>query len=67
MDPFSKNQTGVVTGAASGIGRAAARYLKQHEMRFAVVDLPGPKLDEIAAETGALKVPVDGFVAQIGV
>ncbi|MEL7463951.1 MAG: SDR family NAD(P)-dependent oxidoreductase [Pseudomonadota bacterium] len=59
MDPFPKGGVAVVTGAASGIGRAAAKRLAEMEMRLALVDLPGPKLDAAAAETGAMAIAAD--------
>lgn len=52
----------LVTGAASGIGRAAAGRLVADGWAVAVADLPGDKLDAtVAALAGAdvLKVPVD--------
>jgi NAD(P)-dependent dehydrogenase (short-subunit alcohol dehydrogenase family) len=42
----------VVTGAGSGIGRAAARRLAADGLRVCLVDLPGPGLDESAASIG---------------
>ncbi len=58
----------VVTGAASGIGRAACLHLAEHGMSVCLVDLAGEKLDAAAAEVEAnspggpstiLKSPVD--------
>lgn len=55
-----KGKVGIITGAASGIGRAAARRLAMEEgMRVALIDLPGAKLDAVAAETGGLKIEAD--------
>lgn len=59
MDPFVQGNVAVVTGAASGIGRATVRWLASQGMQLALVDLPGEKLDAIAAETGGLKIGVD--------
>ena len=60
MDPIRKNAVALITGAASGIGRAAALKLAGEEgMRVALVDLPGRKLDSVAEETGGLKLEVD--------
>ncbi len=59
MNPFIKGNVAVVTGAASGIGLAAARWLAKQEMILALVDLPGMKLDAVASQTGALKIDVD--------
>lgn len=59
MSPFKRGDVAVVTGAASGIGRATARWLFDQGMHVAVVDLPGRKLDQIAEEISALKIGVD--------
>jgi len=45
---FSAGNIAIVTGAASGIGRAAAATFAALGMKVCVVDLPGPKLDEAA-------------------
>lgn len=42
--------TAVVTGAASGIGLAAARRLRDHGLKVVAVDLPGKRLDSLGAE-----------------
>lgn len=59
MTKFGKNEVAVVTGAASGIGLAVARQLSAMEMRVALVDLPGPKLDAAVDATGGLKVAAE--------
>lgn len=59
MTVFRKGAVAVVTGAASGIGLAVARRLAEMEMRVALVDLPGQKLDAAAAATGGLKIAAD--------
>lgn len=58
----AKKGAALVTGAASGIGRAAAARLAADGWAVAAADLPGEKLDEsVATLQGAdvLKVPVD--------
>jgi NAD(P)-dependent dehydrogenase (short-subunit alcohol dehydrogenase family) len=52
-------RTAVVTGAASGIGLAAARALAAQGMALALVDLPGPALDAAAQALGARALPAD--------
>ena len=47
-------RTAIITGAASGIGRAAARALAAQGMAVALIDLPGPALQDTAAEMQAL-------------
>ena len=51
------SQTAVITGAASGIGRAAARAMAAKGMAVALLDLPGAALDSAAAEIAALGHP----------
>lgn len=46
---FARGRTAVITGAASGIGRAAAEACARAGMAVAMVDLPGPALTEGAA------------------
>jgi NADP-dependent 3-hydroxy acid dehydrogenase YdfG len=46
----------LVTGAAGGIGAAVARRLVRQGARPVLLDLPGPRLDAIAAELGAAAV-----------
>jgi len=47
---LSEGRTAVITGAASGIGLAAARAFAQLGMRVCLADLPGEKLDRAAEE-----------------
>lgn len=61
---FQTDAVAVVTGAASGIGLAAAHRLAGLGLRVALADLPGPALDRAAADiagTGAtaLACPTD--------
>ena len=52
-------RTAIITGAASGIGRAAALALAGRGMSVALIDLPGPALDAAAAATGGLAFAAD--------
>jgi NAD(P)-dependent dehydrogenase (short-subunit alcohol dehydrogenase family) len=49
------NQTALVTGAASGIGRRVALGLAEAGADVACVDLPGPGLDEVVGEIRQLQ------------
>ncbi len=49
----------VVTGAASGMGRVMTARLTERGWAVAAVDLAGPQLDAVAAETGAAPHPCD--------
>lgn len=52
-------QAALVTGGASGLGYGAARALVAAGAKVALIDLPGPKLDDAAASLGALACPAD--------
>lgn len=58
-------KTAVITGAASGIGRAVAQAMAQRGMAVALVDLPGARLDAATAEIAALGVPAIGIGADV--
>ena len=63
MKEFS-GKTAVVTGAASGIGRATARQFAEAGMQVVMADIEKPALDEAIAELGGaghrvLGVPTD--------
>lgn len=49
----------IVTGSASGLGEAATRRLRDNGWTVAAVDLPGDKLNAVAADSGAVAFPCD--------
>ena len=51
---FASHHVAVVTGAASGIGLAAARRFAGLGMKVVLVDLPGERLEQATRETAAL-------------
>ncbi|OJF97848.1 SDR family NAD(P)-dependent oxidoreductase [Pararhizobium antarcticum] len=51
---FASHHVAVITGAASGIGLAAARRFAGLGMKVVLVDLPGEKLEQAKRETAAL-------------
>lgn len=70
-DVISPGNTALVTGAASGIGRAATRAFAGRGMNLCLVDLPGARLDAAADEAAGLApagaTAVLKFGADIGV
>ena len=61
---FQSGKTAIVTGAASGIGRAAALALAGKGMAVALIDLAGPALEAAATAVAtlggkALALPAD--------
>jgi|GEM_PF-334355 NAD(P)-dependent dehydrogenase (short-subunit alcohol dehydrogenase family) len=63
-DVFKAGRTAVITGAASGIGRATSLKLASLGMKVCLVDLPGNALDRAAADVakadGAANVRAQG-------
>jgi NAD(P)-dependent dehydrogenase (short-subunit alcohol dehydrogenase family) len=55
-----RGKTAVITGAASGIGRALARRLAAERMRLVLADVDRKRLREVASELpGSLAVHTD--------
>lgn len=54
-----KGSVALVTGAASGLGKATVSMLLQHGASVAAVDLPGRALDELAANDALLPLAAD--------
>jgi NAD(P)-dependent dehydrogenase (short-subunit alcohol dehydrogenase family) len=55
-----RGKTAVITGAASGIGRALAHRLARERMRLVLADVDRRRLRQVASELpGALAVPTD--------
>jgi len=60
MHDILQGRRALVTGAASGIGRAVAVHLAELGGEVVVSDLPGPELDLVAkAIPGSLAIPAD--------
>ncbi|WP_375452354.1 SDR family NAD(P)-dependent oxidoreductase [uncultured Devosia sp.] len=60
---FTRDGVAVITGGASGIGRAAARRAAEAGMRIVLVDVNAAKLGTIAAELAGL-VGLDNVMAE---
>lgn len=56
-------QVALVTGAALGIGRAAARRFAEKGLKVVMIDLPGADLEEAAAEVEAIAGGPDNVLA----
>ena len=54
VEPFSQDGIAIITGGASGIGRAAARRAARTGMKVALVDTNTAKIDAISTELGAV-------------
>ena len=63
MGSFS-GKTILVTGAASGIGRALSMILAERGAQLVLVDIDGPRLDVVVDEAGAFTTAV-GVVADV--
>lgn len=57
-------RTAIVTGAASGIGRALAVALRDRGARLVLADRDAVRLKQVADEADALAVPVDVSLAE---
>ena len=68
--PLGPQSVAVITGGASGIGLATARYLAERQLKVAIADLPGESLDKARESLNnfdVLAVPTDvSDAAQIG-
>ncbi|MFT6016379.1 MAG: NAD(P)-dependent dehydrogenase (short-subunit alcohol dehydrogenase family), partial [Candidatus Azotimanducaceae bacterium] len=54
-----KNKVAVITGGASGIGKAmAARFMQEGAAHVIIADV-NPALDEVAAELGVTAIKTD--------
>jgi NAD(P)-dependent dehydrogenase (short-subunit alcohol dehydrogenase family) len=54
-----EQRAALVTGGASGIGRATARLLSLHGAHVVVADIDGPGARQVAAEVGGTAVELD--------
>ena len=59
------NKVAVVTGGASGVGRALAFALAKEGARVVLADIEAERLDQVVAELGALGHDVMGCVADV--
>lgn len=62
--PFAPGKVAVITGAASGIGRAAAERFSGIGMRIVLFDKDAAKLAEVAGSLAAETKTIAGDVVQ---
>ena len=60
-----KDKVAVVTGGASGFGKAIARLYAQEGARVVVADLNGPGADAVAADIGSNARPTSRIVTML--
>ena len=65
MSVFNRGNVAVITGAASGIGRAAAQMFAERGMRLCLFDRSGAELEALAASLKAEARVVSGDVARL--
>jgi short-subunit dehydrogenase len=49
----------IVVGGSTGVGEAIVRALAERGTRLTILALPGPELEELAADVGAVAQPID--------
>ena len=59
MTTLGQTRTALVSGAASDIGRAVCESLREAGLNVLATDLPGERLDALAAELGVEALPAD--------
>jgi NAD(P)-dependent dehydrogenase (short-subunit alcohol dehydrogenase family) len=59
----AENQFALITGAALGIGRAAAKRFAENGLKVVMVDLPGEDLDKAIAEVQEISEKPDNILA----
>jgi len=65
MDLGLKDKVAIITGAASGLGRCTAEYMRREGVRLVLADMDAPRLEAVAAELRERGGEAHGIVTDV--